>query len=135
MRVSTFASITNLTMKPEDQAWRALQDHASAQLRRDFADRVLRTAHGPQPEVWQQFNTQAAGQLRPGFAERVLRAARELPGKVPSMFDQFALGAATVAVCVVAVFVVHSHSNRQEEERVLARWQQLAAEAEDVNGY
>src|ERR1043165_8811010 len=119
-------------MKTEDQAWRDLQAQASAQLRSGFADRVLRAAHGAPAEAWAQLNDRAAAQIRPGFAERVLRAARELK-VVPSIFDQFVLGAATVAVCLVAVFVLHNRSSRIEEERALAGWQQLAAEAQEFD--
>jgi hypothetical protein len=119
-------------MKTEDHAWRDLSAHASAQLRTGFADRVIRAAHGAPAQAWGQLNTHAAAQIRAGFAERVLRAAREL--KVgPSFFDQFALGAATVAVCLVAVFVVHNRSSRLEEENALARWQQLAAESQEID--
>lgn len=117
-------------MKSEDHAWRALQEHASVQLRGGFAERVLRAAHGPQAESWQQLQTHAARQLRPGFAERVLRAAREFPGNIPSLFDQFALGAATVALCLAAVVTIDFRSQRVHEERALASWQQLALEAE-----
>ena len=133
MRVSTFASIISLTMKTEDQAWRALRDHANAQLSPAFADRVLRSAHGPDAAVWRQLSAQGAAQLRPGFAERVLRAARALSGKVPSLLDQFALGAAMVAVCLVAVFVLHARSTRLAEERALASWGALAAEAQEID--
>ena len=120
-------------MKTEDHAWRDLRAKASAQLRDGFADRVLHAAHGAPAEAWQQLRAHASAQIRPGFAERVMRAARDLKTSVPSFFDQFALGAATVAVCLVAVFVVHSRSNRLEEERALARWQQLAAEAQEFD--
>ena len=75
-------------MKTEDQAWRSLQTHASAQLRTGFADRVLRAAHGPDAAAWQQLQSHASAQVRPGFAARVLRAARALPKAVPSLADQ-----------------------------------------------
>lgn len=117
-------------MKPEDHAWRALNDHASAQLRGGFADRVLRAAHGPQPEAWRQFHVHAARQLRPGFAERVLRAAREIPG-VPSLLDQFAFSLATAVVCALAVFFVQDQTAQREDERNLASWQQLVKTAAD----
>jgi hypothetical protein len=120
-------------MKTEDKGWRALGAHASAQLPTSFADGVLRAARGPAPEAWRQLNSAGAAQLRPGFAERVLRAARALPEKIPSLFDQFALGAATVAVCVVAVLAVHTHSTRVEEERALQTWAALAAESSDFD--
>ena len=117
-------------MKTEDHAWRALNAHASAQLRNGFADRVLRRAQGPAAETWQLLQAQAAGRLRPGFAERVLRAAREFPANIPSLFDQFVLGGATVAVCIAAVVTIDFRTQRIEEERALASWRQLAMEAE-----
>jgi hypothetical protein len=116
-------------MKPEDHAWRALQTRASEQLRRGFADRVLRRAHGPQPAAWHALQAQGAARLRPGFAERILRAARQIPG-VPSFGDQFALSLGTAAVCALAVFFFHARSARLETERNLATWQQIALQAE-----
>lgn len=112
-------------MKPESHAWRALQDHASAQLRGGFADRVLRAAHGPRESAWTQLRAHAAAQVRPGFAERVLRAARQLPG-IPSLTEQFVFSAGTAAVCALAIFFFHARHSRIEDERNLARWQQIA---------
>jgi hypothetical protein len=120
-------------MKTEDHAWRELRAHASRQLSDGFADRVITAAHGAPAEAWQQLNRHAAARIRPGFAERVLRAARDLKSSAPSLLDQFALGAATVAVCLIAVFVIHSRTSRLEEERALARWQALAAETQDFD--
>jgi len=117
-------------MKAEDHAWRALQDHASAQLHRGFADRVLRAAHGPQPGVWHGMQTQAARQIRPGFAERVLRAARQIPG-APSFLDQFAFSAVTAAVCVLAAVFMHQRKAHLEDEQNLATWQRLVAQVDD----
>lgn len=119
-------------MKNEDQAWRELQQHAAAQLRPDFAARVMRAAHGPDAAAWQQLHTHAAAQLRPGFAERVLRAARALPG-VPSLADQLALSAATAALCLLGVLFVHSRTTQQEEQRNIARWEQLVNEVQDAD--
>jgi len=119
-------------MKTEDQAWRALQQHASAQLRSGFADRVLRTAHGPDAAAWNQLHARGAAQLRPGFAGRVLRAARHIPG-VPSLLDHFAFSAATAAVCVLAVVLLHARNTRLEDERNLASWQQLDDELQDFD--
>ena len=117
-------------MKPEEHAWRALNEHASAQLRSGFADRVLRIAHGPGTEAWQQLQAHAAAQLRPSFASRVLRAARHIPG-VPSFLDQFAFSIGTAVLCTVAVFFFHARSAQLEDERNLASWQQLALQADD----
>jgi hypothetical protein len=104
-------------MKPEEHAWRELQERASAQLRGGFADRVLRTALGSR-------------QLRPGFAERVLRAARAA-AEMPSLGSQFALSAATAAVCLGAVLFVHHQTVEAADERNLAEWQAIVAVAED----
>ncbi|MEO7411763.1 MAG: hypothetical protein ABIZ81_00275 [Opitutaceae bacterium] len=120
-------------MKTEDKAWRDLRDYAASRLPDNFADRVLRAVEGPSVETWQQLQLHAANQIRPGFAERVLRAARDFPAKVPSLFGQFALGAATVAVCLAAVFAVHSRTARLDEQIALAGWQQLAMEAQDLD--
>ena len=119
-------------MKTEEHAWQRLRDHASAQLRPDFAGQVLRAAHGPQAAAWEPLFAHAAAQIRPGFAERVLRAARDLKANVPSLFDQFAFSAATAAVCVLAAVIVHSRSAALEDERNLAQWQQIAQQVADV---
>jgi hypothetical protein len=130
--VNIFASITNLAMKPEEHAWRALHTHASAQLRTGFADRVMRAAHGPQESSWHQLQAQGAAQLRPGFAERVLRAARAA-AEMPSLGSQFALSAATAAACLAAVLFLHMRSIDQADARNLAEWQQIVSAAEDMD--
>jgi hypothetical protein len=120
-------------MKTEDKAWRDLRDYAASRLPDNFADRVLRAVEGPSTETWRQLQAHAADQIRPGFAERVMRAARDFPGNVPSLFGQFALGAATVAVCLAAVVALHSRTARLDEQIALAGWQQLAMEAQDLD--
>lgn len=130
MRANTFANITSPTMKTEDHAWRALNRHAAAQLDGGFAARVLRAAHGPTEASWRQLQTHATAQLRPGFAERVLRAARQIPG-MPSLMDQFVFGVGTAAVCAVVVFFFQARQSQMEDERNLARWQQIAMLAAD----
>jgi hypothetical protein len=117
-------------MKPEENAWRALQKHASAQLHTGFADRVIRCAQGPSAEAWQQLQSRGARQIRPGFAERVLRAARHIPG-VPSFLDQFAFSLGTAAVCALAIFLIEARTNQLEDERNLASWQQIASMVAD----
>jgi hypothetical protein len=119
-------------MKTENQAWRDLNAHAAAQLRPDFADRALRFAHGPSAAGWAQLRAHAAAQVRPSFAARVLRAAREFPKRV-TLWEQFAFGAATAAICLVAVVYLHSRNSRLESERNLAGWQQLADESEEAD--
>jgi hypothetical protein len=117
-------------MKPEEHAWRSLQQHASAQLRTGFADRVLRSAQGPQEQTWRHFFAQGAAQLRPGFAGRVLHAAR-VAAEMPSLASQFALSAITAAVCLAAVLFMHQRSVDQADARNLAEWQSIVAMAED----
>lgn len=118
-------------MKTENQAWRDLQAAAAAQLRPDFVDRTLRFARGPAAPEWEQLRQQAAARIRPGFAARVLRTARMRAAGAP-LLEQFAFGAATAAVCLVAAVYLHSRSSRLENERNLAGWQQLAAEADEL---
>ena len=117
-------------MKPEEHAWRALNDHAAAQLRGGFADRVLRATKGPQPETWRELLGVGARQLRPGFAERVLRAARAA-ADMPSLASQFTLSAVTAAVCLGAVLFVHERNAQAADERNLAEWQQMVLVAQD----
>jgi hypothetical protein len=119
-------------MKPEEHAWRSLQQHASAQLGAGFADRVLRAANGPQAETWRQLAAHGAAQLRPGFAERVLRAARAV-ADVPSLASQVALSAATAALCLGAVLFVNDRIESEAEERNLAEWQRIVAVARDLD--
>jgi hypothetical protein len=119
-------------MKTEDQAWRALQAHAAAQLRTGFADRTLRAASGPRASVWQAFWDEAAAQLRPGFAERVLRAAR-VAADVPSLASQFALSATVAALCLGGVLFVHDRNVQQANARNLAEWQRIVAVVHDAD--
>lgn len=119
-------------MRPEDQAWKSLRDHASARLRDGFADRVLRAARGPTPEAWQQLQVAAAARLRPGFAERVLRAARAAT-EMPSFASQLALSAATAAICLGAVLFVHNRQLEQADARNLAEWSKIVAVAQEFD--
>ena len=116
-------------MNTEDQAWRDLQAHASAQLRSGFAARALRAARGPQAATWSQLHAHGALQLRPGFAERVLRAARAVT-EVPSLSSQFALSAATAAVCLAAVIFLQDRSAQLADERNLADWERIVLSAQ-----
>lgn len=95
---------------------------------------MLRTARGPRDESWRALVAVGAGQLRPGFAERVLRAAR-VAAEMPSLASQFALSAATAAVCLGAVLFVHHRRVEAADERNLAQWQEIVAVAhEDDTG-
>lgn len=121
-------------MKPEDQAWQSLRDRAAAELRADFADRVVRAARGPQAADWQALQDHASAQLRAGFADRVLQAARRIPG-VPTLLDQFAFSAVTTAACLFAVVLAHSLRVEIENERNLAGWQQIADELAELEQF
>ena len=114
-------------MKPESHAWQQLQKQAAAQLRTGFATQVLRTAKGPEPTAWRRLRERGAAQLRAGFADRVLRAVRI---ELPSFSSQVAFSAATTAICLFAVLYLHERSTRLENERNLADWQQVEAEAQ-----
>jgi negative regulator of sigma E activity len=121
-------------MKTEDQAWRDLRAHASAQLRTGFADRTLRAAIGPTKAEWRQLNAHAAVQLRPGFASRVLRLAR-VAADVPSLSSQFALSAATAAVCLAAVVLIQDRGTQLADERNLADWERIVLVAQDAQDF
>lgn len=118
-------------MKPEETAWRALNHHASAQLRGGFADRTLRFARGPQEETWRALLGIGASRVRPGFAERVLRATRAAVD-IPSMASHFALSAATAAVCLGAVLFIHQRNVDAADVRNLAEWREIVLAADDA---
>lgn len=117
-------------MKPEKDAWNALNTHAASQLRNGFADRVLRASRGPQPGAWRELNTLASRQIRPGFADRVLRAARAA-ADMPSLGSQLALSAVTAAVCLAAVLFIHQRNVSAADERNLAEWRAVVSVAEE----
>jgi hypothetical protein len=83
----------------------------------------------PESHAWSALDDYAASLLRPGFAERTLRAARAV---APTFFSQCILSAATASVCLLIVFLVHSHVTANEIERNLAGWEQLALETEHL---
>jgi hypothetical protein len=120
-------------MKPESYAWQRLREHAAAQLRRGFADRVLRVTHGSpaETEAWNKLHAAAAAQLHPSFAQRVLQAARAITE--PSFFSQFAVSAATAAVCLLAVVFIHQRATQTENAANIASWQQIASAAAEYD--
>jgi hypothetical protein len=118
-------------MKPETDAWKQLEEHASAHLRTGFATRVLRATRPIDAQAWAALETHASNRLRGGFADRVLRAVR-VAADIPSFFSQFALSAATVAVCLGAVVYLHDRALRQQDARSLADWQRLALETQEL---
>jgi hypothetical protein len=85
----------------------------------------------PENQAWDQLFARAAALLHPDFADRVLRAARAGVGAAPSLLSQFALGAATAAICFLAVAVFKVQSAHEEDNRAIADWQQIASAADD----
>lgn len=121
-------------MKTEDQAWLDLQSHAAAQLHTGFADRTLRAALGPKDGTWGLLSAQGSRQLPVGFAEGVLRLARAA-AEVPSLTSQFALSAATAAVCLAAVVLVQDRRAQLSDERNLADWERIVLVAQDAQDF
>lgn len=117
-------------MKPESNAWDALNRHAAAQLHDGFADRVLRKARGPADAAWRGLFAAGARRLSPGFADRVLRAARAA-ADLPSIRGHLALSAATAAVCLGAVVFLHNRSVERADARNLAEWERIMEIADD----
>jgi hypothetical protein len=81
--------------------------------------------------AWMRLREHAATRITPGFADRVLRAARE--GRSPLFVSQFALCAATAALCLVAVALFDSRSTADEDAQNLAGWNEIAAQATDLD--
>jgi hypothetical protein len=84
----------------------------------------------PEHEAWSQLQEHAASRITPGFADRVLRAARA--NASPLFVAQFAMCAATAALCLVAVFLYQAQSSGDENARNLAGWSEIAVQASDV---
>lgn len=83
----------------------------------------------PESYAWNALDEYAATLLRPGFAERTLRAARAV---APTILSQCILSAVTASVCLLVLFLVHSHTSADELARNLAGWEQLAYETEQL---
>lgn len=84
----------------------------------------------PETAAWTTLHDHAAALLRPGFAERTLRAARAV---APTFASQCLLSAATAAVCLLAIFAVHTHVTANETARNLAGWEEIALETERLS--
>jgi hypothetical protein len=112
-------------MNDDSNAWRMLEQKAAAQLRGDFAARVMQVSRGPSDKAWRELNEVAADQLRLGFADRVMRAVRH---RMPSLAGQFAFGAMVAAACVAAVILIHRRESRRIEAQNLAQWESFMAD-------
>ena len=84
----------------------------------------------PESQAWQLLRDRASAQIRPGFAERVLRAARQIAG--PSPFSQLAFGAATVALCLMAIVWFQDRQSQSQRQQSLAAWQQVSMATDDL---
>lgn len=73
----------------------------------------------------------AAAMISPGFPDRVLRAARARA--TPLLVSQFAMCAATAALCLAAVAIYNSKSSAAENAKNLAGWNEVAAQANDLD--
>jgi len=85
----------------------------------------------PESRAWESLRYHAAAQLRTGFADRVLRAARQGVEAAPSIFSQFALSAATAALCYIAVAFFDGRRTNAASDRNLADWQEIASASAD----
>ena len=81
----------------------------------------------PESRAWESLRLHASAQLRTGFADRVLRAARQGVEAAPSIFSQFALSAATAALCFMAVAVFEASHTSAASDQNLADWQDIAS--------
>jgi hypothetical protein len=82
-------------------------------------------------QAWMRLREHAAALISPGFPDRVLRAARERA--TPLLVSQFAMCAATAALCLGAVVLYNSRSSADENARNLAGWSEVAAQANDLD--
>jgi hypothetical protein len=81
-------------------------------------------------KAWMQLREHAASLIRPGFADRVLRAARARPA--PLFVAQFAMCAATAAICLAAVAIYGSGLSTDQDAQNLAGWNEISAQASDL---
>jgi hypothetical protein len=81
--------------------------------------------------AWMRLREHAAARITPGFPDRVLRAARAQAS--PLFISQFALCAATAALCLVAVALFHARTSSDEDAQNLAGWKEIAAQASDLD--
>ncbi|HWL14499.1 MAG TPA: hypothetical protein VNR00_02770 [Opitutus sp.] len=86
----------------------------------------------PETHAWQALHLHAAAQLRPGFAARAVSAARTV---APTFASQCLVSVATAAVCLGAIFFVHTHRTATETAQNLAGWEAIALEAQKVGDF
>jgi hypothetical protein len=84
----------------------------------------------PESEAWMRLQDFAAKKITPGFPERVLRAAREHAS--PLFVAQFAMCAATAALCLGAVILFNARSTAADDATSLAGWSEIATQANEL---
>lgn len=83
-------------------------------------------------KAWNSLFMQGASRIRPGFPDRVLRATRAYTSS-PLFVSQFAMCAATAAVCLLAVALYNNRSSVEEDSRSLASWNDVADQAGELD--
>jgi hypothetical protein len=81
-------------------------------------------------KAWESLRAYAAARVRPGLPDRVLRIAREVSS--PLFVSQFALCAATAALCLMAVALFDARSAADQDAQNLAGWNEVTAQAADL---
>ena len=105
MPASSCVNITNPTMNPET----------------------------PASQAWAALRARGAAQLSPGFAGRVLRESAARAGAAPSLAGQFALSAATAALCFLVVAIFDAQSSPVAPDASQADWQQIASASDSLS--
>jgi hypothetical protein len=82
-------------------------------------------------QAWRLLREHAASKITPGFPDRVLRAARAHAS--PLLVSHFAMCAATAALCLVAVALFDGRSSSDEDAQNLAGWNDIAAQAGELD--
>jgi len=84
-------------------------------------------------KAWAILRAHGAAQLSPGFPDRVLRESRARALASPSLFGQFALSAATAALCFLAVAIFDAQNSSVATETNQADWQQIASASDNLS--
>ncbi len=82
--------------------------------------------------AWGALRARGGDRLSPGFADRVIREARARVLSTPGPLSQFILGAATAALCFLAVAVADARNSRSAAAGNLADWQQIASASAEL---
>jgi hypothetical protein len=87
----------------------------------------------PETRAWESLRLHASAQLRSSFADHVLRITRQSVEAAPSVVSQFALSAATAALCFGAVAFFESRgTDAAADQTTLADWQEIAFATADT---